>query len=196
MGAKVQEDLQLYWSLKNEIEMIDSIAMKGKRVIISASLQGKVLIQLHIIHMGIEGKLLVHESIYWITVNADVEDTVKTALLDLQATQPNDKTMQDKRQGRLWESVRAYIFSINEKHYPCLVGYHRKFLVIKWVDGLSTDNLIQMCKVIFSEYALPNRIESDAGSNFVSQKFENFCKWLSILQPSKQRTKRSMHKTC
>ena len=56
--------------------------MKGKRIIIlSASLQGKVLNQLHMIHMSIgKTRLLACELIYWINMNADIEDTVKFTL--------------------------------------------------------------------------------------------------------------------
>ena len=34
--------------------------------------------------------------------------------------------------------------------------------------------------IIFSEYGLPSKVVSDAGTNFVSEKVENFCKELSI----------------
>ena len=32
----------------------------------------------------------------------------------------------------------------------------------------------------FSEYGIPKRIRSNAGGNFISEKFKNFCKSLSI----------------
>ena len=48
--AGVQE-LQLYWSLRHERAITDGIAMKCGRIIIPASLQNKVLNQLHLSHM-------------------------------------------------------------------------------------------------------------------------------------------------
>ena len=40
-------------------------------------------------------------------------------------------------------------------------------------------NLILACKIIFLEYGLPRKIMSDAGSNFISENFEKFCKKLN-----------------
>ena len=37
-------------------------------------------------------------------------------------------------------------------------------------------------EVIFAEYGIPQRIMSDTGSNFISEKFKNFCNSLSIEQ--------------
>ena len=95
-------------------------------------------------------------------------------------TQLNDKIISHKIPVRPWESVRADFLINNSKHYLCPVDYHSKFLMIKWVEGINTDNPIQTCKIIFSEYELLSRIVSDTGTNSVSQKFENFCKCLSI----------------
>ena len=74
------------------------------------------------------------------------------------------------------ESVGADIFTINIKHYLCIVDYHSTFLVIKHVKRLSADNLIQAYKIILSEYRLPSKIGSDTGTNFISEKFKNLCK--------------------
>ena len=55
-------------------------------------------------------------------MNAAIEETVKNfpIYLDFQATQPKVKTMPHEILGRLWESVRTDIFSINNRHYLCI----------------------------------------------------------------------------
>ena len=64
----------------------------------------------------------------------------------------------------------------------CIVDYHGKFPVIKRMEGLSAENLIPTTKVIFAEYGILHRLMSDAGSNFVSEKFRGFCSSLNIEQ--------------
>ena len=81
--------------------------------------------------------------------------------------------------GRLWESVGAEVFSINNKHYLCIADYHITSLMIKQVEGFTTDNLIKSCK-IFSENRLASKVVSDADTNFVSEKFQDFCRYLGI----------------
>ena len=57
--------------------------MKSRRRLIPVSPQKTVLHQLHTNHMGIEKtRLLVHESIYWININDDIENVI-----DFQSTQ-------------------------------------------------------------------------------------------------------------
>ena len=73
----------------------------------------KALDQLHVSHMGKQKTgLLACASIYWININADIENYIKIVpiCLNSQVTQPKDKTL-------LHESVRPDIFSINNKHY-------------------------------------------------------------------------------
>ena len=94
MRAEVQKGSQLYWSFRDEIAIIYGITMKGKRIIIPASLQEKAPNQMHINHIGIEHiRLLACESIYWINMNTGKDETLKNypTCLDFQAAQCRDK---------------------------------------------------------------------------------------------------------
>ena len=46
----------------------------------------------------------------------------------------------------------------------------------------AADYLVQMAKMIFKEYKLPYKIMSDAGMNFKSKAFRQFCREMSIQQ--------------
>ena len=74
------------------------------------------------------------------------------------------------------------IFHFKNKHYLCIVDYNSKFPVIKRLEGLSADNLINVIKTIFTKYGIPCKIMLDAGTNFVSDKFCQFCKSVNIEQ--------------
>ena len=63
---------------ENEIVVIDDNAMEGRRIKIPTTVQDKTLKQQHLNHMGIENiRLLATESIYWINMNADIEEMVE-----------------------------------------------------------------------------------------------------------------------
>ena len=70
----------------------------------------------------------------------------------------------------------------NNKNYLCIVDYHSKFPVVKMMEGPSTENLIATTKVILAEYGIPCKLMSDAGTNFISDKFKKFCSRLNIEQ--------------
>ena len=131
----------------------------------------KALKHLQLNHMGIEmARLLLHESIYWINTNADIEEMLKTTthLPWFPGSMNKDKTISHKIPRRPWESVEADIFTINNKYYLCDVDYHSIIPFVKQLEGLSTDKLIKTCKIIFfSEYRFPCIIVSDMGTNFI-----------------------------
>ena len=45
----------------------------------------------------------------------------------------------------------------------------------KEIGGLSAENLIATVKVIFTKSGISWKLMSDAGTNFVSDKFQKFC---------------------
>ena len=59
------------------------------------------------------------------------------------------------------EVIGAGMFTLNNKHYLCIVVYHSKFPVIKNTEDLSADSLVLTCKAIFAEHGLPKKIMSD-----------------------------------
>ena len=76
----------------------------------------------------------------------------------------------------------ADVFHFNNKNYLCIKDYHSKFPLIKRLEGLLAENLIATTKVIFAEYGIPHKLMSDAGTNFVSDKFQQFCKTINVEQ--------------
>ena len=75
-----------------------------------------------------------------------------------------------------------YVFHFNNRNYLCVIDYNSKFPIIKRLEGLSADNLINTVKIIFTEYGIPWKILSDAGTNFVSDRLWQFCKTFNIEQ--------------
>ena len=102
--------------------------------------------------------------------------------LEFQQSQPKKKTIHHDILLRPWEVLEADVFQLNNQNYLCVVDYHSKFLVIKRMEGLLAESLIATVKIIFVQYGIPCRLMSDAGSNFISEKFKSFCNSLNIEQ--------------
>ena len=132
--------------------------LKGRHIAIPNSLRQQVLTQLHTRHMGIERtKLLACDSVFWSNINVDIEGYIKhcATCLEFQQTQPKEKITHHKIPLRLWEVVSVDVFHFKNKHYLYNVDYNSKFPVIKRLEGLSADNLINTVKIIFAEYGIP-----------------------------------------
>ena len=117
-----------------------------------------------------------HEPVYWVDINADKDNHIKCCnmCLEFQQTQPKEKIVHHNIPLRPWEVLGADVFHFNNKNYLCIVDYHSKFPVIRRMDALSTENLITATKIKFAEYGIPHKLMSDAGTNFISDKFRKF----------------------
>ena len=76
----------------------------------------------------------------------------------------------------------ADAFDFNNKNYLCIIDYHSKFPVIKRLEGLTAESLITTTKVIFAKYGISPKQMSDTGTNFISDKFQQFCKSINVKQ--------------
>ena len=74
------------------------------------------------------------------------------------------------------------VFHFNNGNYLCIVDYHSKFTIIKRLEELSAESLITTIKVKFSKYGIPQKLMSDAVTNFVSDKFQQCCKTINVEQ--------------
>ena len=75
----------------------------------------------------------------------------------------------------------------------CIVDYYSMFSIMKETDGFSTDGQIRAVKIIVEiEVGLLRKIVSDTGTNFISEKFRQFCRQLNI----KQTITSSCHHQC
>ena len=182
---KLHRDVRPYWSYRDNLAVIDGVIMKGRQIVIPTVLKQQVLDQLHTNHMGIEKtKLLMCESIYWANINTDIEKHIKncTTCLEFQQMQPKEKILHHNILLRPWEILGTNVFHFNNKNYLWIVDYHSQFPGINRLEGLSTENLIATAKVIFAEYGIPCKLMSDAGTNFISDRFRKFCSSLNIQQ--------------
>ena len=50
------------------------------------------------------------------------------------------------------------------------------------VGSLAADDLVQIAKMVFAEYGLPEKIISNAGRNFTLDTFRELCRLISIQQ--------------
>ena len=129
-------------------------------------------------------KLLAQECVYWPSINADIDKYIKQCptCLQFQQMQPQERIMHHDIPLQPWEVVGADVFHYNNKNYLCIVDYNSKFPIVKRLEGLSAENLTNAVKIIFVEYGIPHKIMSDAGTNFVPDRFREFCRAINVEQ--------------
>ena len=168
--------------IQDELAVIDGIILKGRHIIMPNNLWQQVFNQLHTNHMGIEKtKLLAHKCVYSPSINADIEKYIKQCptCLEFQQIQPKENIIHHNIPLWPWEVGGADVFHFNNKNYLCVIDYNSKFPIVKRLEELSAENLINNVK-IFTKYGIPQKIMSDAGTNFVYDRFWQFCKTINV----------------
>ena len=74
------------------------------------------------------------------------------------------------------DNVGADVFIINYKNLLCIIDYHSKLPIVKKVNSLLADDLLQITKPISAKYGLLKKIVSDADTNFTSKTFKDICR--------------------
>ena len=112
-----------YWLIRYDLVLTDSVAIKGKQIIIPFSLQKQILNQLYSKHNGLEETWLpARESVYWINMNADTEHAVKQCAMSFKymQIQPKEKALHYEIPCTPWEVVGPDVFMINSKLFLVL----------------------------------------------------------------------------
>ena len=77
--------------------------------------------------MGIEKtRKMVKESIYWMNINADIEDSMITYLtcLGFKQIQPKVKIVANEEPGKSWDVIGTVLFNINNSNFLCVLDYN------------------------------------------------------------------------
>ena len=71
--------------------------------------------------------------------------------------QPKEKIIHHDIPLRPWEVIGTDVFHFNNKNYLCIVDYNSKFPVIKRLEGLLAENLINTVKLYSLNMVYPEK---------------------------------------
>ncbi|PIK51510.1 hypothetical protein BSL78_11615 [Apostichopus japonicus] len=178
---EVPKVIHKYWSLRDELTIENGLIMKGDRIIIPPTMQSEILEKIHTGHQGVvKCQLRAKTCVYWVNINKDIEEMVRVCVHcqehgNSQASEPLE---QPELPTRPWQVIGTDLFYVSGNEYLLLADYYSKFFIVKSIPkGKSTSNtVIDMCKSVFSEYGIPEKLVSDNGSQYSSQSFKDFAK--------------------
>ena len=170
-----------YWDFRDELSTDDGLLLKGLRLIISGELQEEYL---HCLHKGHLSANKVQENarehMYWIGIDADIEDYTKRCQKCIKRFQIAKEPLQphDIPEGP-WRKLGMDYFNFNGNSYVLICDYFSKFPFLykaKTSFWSLKDHLIDL----FSIEGYPDEIVSDNGPPFSSKEFGRFLSGLGI----------------
>ena len=182
--VKMKKQVQLNEKLKKDwkispFSICSQTLMYADRVVISTTLQRRILKEFHSAHPGMSR---MKAFMYWPRMDRDIEKIVR----ECQGCQLAAKA--PPVQIQLWPKTDTPSTRLHIDYAGPLNGHY--FLVVvdsftKWPEVFkckhpTSTSTIDALRLLFSRFGVPKTIVSDNGTQFTSKEFEEFCKALSI----------------
>ena len=80
-----------------------------------------------------------------------------------------------------WTKCAADLFRLQGHYYLLIVDYYSKFIAVENLQNPQSETVINKCKKVFSQFAIPKELITDNGPEFSSHKFRSLPKTWDIL---------------
>lgn len=177
--SKVPASIKQYYKLRTEItEGSNTLIYYGQRMIIPESWKQKILKNIHTGHLGIIKCIAkANASVFWLNINKDLEKFVNNCeVCNIHSNSNRKEPMKNHKIIKIpWQKVGIDIFELNGESFILVVDYYSKYPEIKNLNNdLTSKNVIQALKSIFSRHGIPQIVVSDNGRQFASTEFQMF----------------------
>ena len=179
---EVDDQIQCYWSFREDITIVDKILVKGHRIIIPRSMRKYMLSQVHEGHFGMDKcKMHMSNCCYWPGVNKEIENMIRNCPTCLKFALSKHKI---KKKDMLhhevpdtpWMKLATDIFHFQGTNYLILVDYTSKFPVVKQLRKVDQQAITVAFEEIFTEHGYPDELVSDNGPCYRGEQFTEFLK--------------------
>ena len=178
------DEMHPYYLHRNELTIEQDILLRGCRVVIPSSLQGKVLDQLHDTHPGIcRMKGIARTHVWWPNIDRDIEKVVRSCEnCQMQQATPPAASVHPL----VWPNIPWYRLHID--FAGPFYGYYWLIVVdatSKWPEIIpmkeaTSSSTIRALESVFARFGLPVQLFSDNGTTFTSNEFSEFTRRLGI----------------
>ena len=171
------KSLQDFWNYRDKLSVLDGLVLKGTCIVVPESCIDEILDQLHEGHIGIDRtKLHERDSVYWPSINKDIECLVKTCDLCQEHSWRNNKDPAIPRDIPIqaWSMVQTDLFTLDGQSFLLAVDVTSQFPVVRILRNEMTTSVINALKGIYCDFGLPKKIISENGPCFKAVDFKEF----------------------
>ena len=145
-----------------------------------------ILKQIHEGHLGFNKcQMRAKETVYWPGLNDQLENLILNCQLCLKYSKSKKKSTPPTALGHElpavpWSKVATDIFHYESQPYLLVVDYTSRFPIVRRLKSMSTQNIAEQFKSIFSEYGWPDTLVSDNGLCYTAEMFTNLMKEYAV----------------
>ena len=174
---EVPNEIQAYWTFKEELTIEDCIVLKGTQIVVPHKKLETTLKLNHEGHLGLgKCKLRAKDTAYWPGLNDQLEKLILNCELCLKYSHAKCKykpttTLGQKNPVHPWSRLATDIFHFEGAAYLLIVDYTSRFLIVHKLTSMTGIHVASQCKSVFSEYGWPDTLISDNGPCYILQAF-------------------------
>ena len=173
----VEAEVKPYFSKRYEFTLNDDCIMWNHRIVIPSQLQGSILSQLHMTHLGVVKMKSLARGYFWFpNIDIEIENLSKSCeVCNLHGNNPpKTKILPWPTPTGPWQRLHIDHFEFHKQMYLLIVDAYSKWLEVFEVKSLTSDSTIQVMRSLFARFGLPITIVSDNGRSFASDEFNSF----------------------
>ena len=175
--SQIQSDIKPYWSERASITIQHGLLMKGKRIIVPASLRSEILQQLHSGHQGIvKCRARAKESVWWPGLSKAIQEVVNSCELCAKDSHaPLEPLIPSQLPQRPWQKVASDLFELKGTSYLLVIDYFSRYVEMANL-GRSTESvdIVKHLKSIFARHGIPEGVMSYNGPQYTASNFAQF----------------------
>ena len=183
---EVPQEIQKYWTFREELTNEDGLILKGMHIVIPERLREGILRQIHEGHLGFNKcQMRAKETVYWPGLNDQLENLILNCQLCLKYSKSKNKSTPPTALGHEvpavpWSKVATDIFHYESQPYLLVVDYTSRFPIVRRLKSMSAQNITEQFQSIFSEYGWPDTLVSDNGLCYTAEMFTNLMKEYAV----------------
>lgn len=177
----VEDDVKVYFKYKSSLSYQEGIIFKDDQILIPADLRTVMLEAVHKAHNGKEFTMnLAKENLFWPGMTNQIEEAIRSCWICNKFAASQQKLPMQSHEVPIypWQIISMDICfpKYRGKVLNCLVmvDHYSDFIEVDILDDLTTISTIRSLKRQFARYGVPEKVISDEGTHFVSNKMEAF----------------------
>ena len=172
-----------YWSMRDELSIIDGIVYRGLQVVVPPSLRSAMLQKIHGSHMGADSNYrMCRDILFWPGMKSAIHDICASCGECAQyGARHSREPMQSAPVPQFpWQMVSQDIFHWRSGAYLITVDHYSDFFEVDPLPDTLATTLVGKSSVQFARHGIPEVLLSDNGPQFISAEFSSFCKKYNI----------------
>jgi len=180
---QLPEHLKYFWSMRDELYMIEHVPFKGRKMLIPNSLRKRVLEGLHSGHQGVSSMASnARERLFWPRLDADlrqVRDQCRKCN-EIAPSLPAETLVMTPDPEMPFEQVATDFFEIGSHPYLVYADRYSAWTDAKKLKDKTGKSVKKGLLDWFKTFGVPNEISTDSGPPFESAEYNEFLKTWDI----------------